>query len=188
MRNEDVNFTLSNKLKDRRIHGIRARDPRPGAEDFGNSTLVRLAPIKAPSATPAAAAVGESASGTYENAGICRQANKRLNMRRSQVAPSGRLSANLYSGLIAWWNRAWGGQHARSPVWFGGGGNRQLGAGRMRFRWSFAGRRHASTGGHCPATEASSQCFSSGALYGAPGCRNLAASSGGGECSTIQPG
>ncbi|MFZ3225420.1 MAG: hypothetical protein WA230_07870 [Xanthobacteraceae bacterium] len=47
VRNEDVNFTLSNKLKDRRIHGIRAWDPRPGVEDFGNSTLVRLAPIKA---------------------------------------------------------------------------------------------------------------------------------------------
>jgi hypothetical protein len=47
VRNEGVNFTLSNKLKDRRIHGIRAWDPRPGAEDFGNSTFVRLAPIKA---------------------------------------------------------------------------------------------------------------------------------------------
>jgi hypothetical protein len=47
VRNEDVNFTLSNKLKHHRIHGIRACDPRPGAEDFGNSTFVRLAPIKA---------------------------------------------------------------------------------------------------------------------------------------------
>ncbi|MGB6749913.1 MAG: hypothetical protein WBE51_18040, partial [Xanthobacteraceae bacterium] len=34
VRNEDVNFTLSNKLKDRRIHGIRAWDPRPGVEDL----------------------------------------------------------------------------------------------------------------------------------------------------------
>jgi hypothetical protein len=34
VRNEDVNFTLSNKLKHRRIQGIRACDPRPGAEDL----------------------------------------------------------------------------------------------------------------------------------------------------------